>query len=146
LLNIVPITLKEARRFVTEHHRHRRQPPGGLFAVGLAAEGKIAGCVIVGRPVARLLDDDYTAEITRLCTDGSRNACSMLYGAAWRAARAMGYRRLITYTLPEEGGTSLRASGWTVVAEVAAQTWHRTRRPRVDLYPQQRKLRWEKAA
>jgi hypothetical protein len=90
-----------------------------------------------------MLSDGWTAEVVRCCTDGTRNVCSMLYGAAWRAARALGYRKLITYTLAEEGGASLRASGWSVVAETSGGTWDRAERPRVDTHPTQAKLRWE---
>lgn len=100
--------------------------------------------VIVGRPVSRHLDDGWTAEVTRLCTDGSRNACSLLYAAAWRACRAMGYQRLITYILDSEPGTSLRAAGWTVVGQTKAQSWSRPSRARLD-QPLQTKLRWEVA-
>lgn len=112
-LSVVPMTLREARAYVDEHHRHHRAPQGGLFAIGAAEDDAIVGVVIVGMPVARMLADGFTCEVTRLASDGSRNVCSMLYRAAWRAARAMGYRRLVTYTLPEEGGTSLRAAGFT---------------------------------
>src|SRR5688572_24232208 len=103
------MTLTKAFDFVTKHHRHHKRPQGGLFAVGCAVDGhdEPCGVAIIGRPVSRMADDGWTVEVTRLCTDGSRNACSMLYRAAWRAARALGYRRLITYTLPEEGGASL---------------------------------------
>lgn len=137
------MTLTEARSFVEQHHRHHRKPPSGLFAVGVEC-GSVCGVAIVGRPVARMLDaDDYTAEVTRVCTVGCRNTCSMLYGACWRAARALGYRRLVTYTLPEEGGTSLRASGWKCLGEAGGGTWSRRTRPRVDTHPMQTKLRWE---
>lgn len=143
-LSVTPVTLGEARAFVAAHHRHHRPPQGGLFAVGVTDGLAVVGVAIVGRPVARLLAlDEYTAEVTRLCTDGTRNACSMLYAAAWRAARALGYRRLITYTLPDEGGASLRAAGWRVVAETKGGTWSRRERPRVDMHPTQSKLRWE---
>ena len=142
-LYVAPLTLREAARFVADHHRHSRPPRGGLFAIAAARDGEVVGVVIVGRPVARHMADGWTAEVTRLCTDGNRNACSLLYGAAWRAARAMGYRRLVTYTLATEPGTSLRASGWRCVAEVRPQRWHRAGRPRVDLHPLQTKLRWE---
>jgi len=98
---------------------------------------------MVGRPVARLLHDGWTAEVLRLCTTGERNACSMLYGASWRAARALGYRRLVTYTLPEEGGASLRAAGWRCIGEAGGGSWSRAERPRVDTHPLQAKLRWE---
>lgn len=145
-LSIVPMTLREARAFVDEHHRHHRAPQGGLFAVGAAdAGGGIVGVAIVGNPVARKLNDGWTAEVTRLCTLGGRNACSMLYAACWRAARAMGYRKLVTYTLPEEGGASLRAAGWRCLGEAGGGSWSRRSRPRVDLHPTQVKLRWEVA-
>jgi hypothetical protein len=88
-------------------------------------------------------DDGWTAEVTRLCTDGTPNACSMLYRAAWRAARSLGYRRLITYTLAEEGGASLRASGFTLLGEAGGGSWSRGNRPRVDKHPTQGKLKWE---
>lgn len=144
-LQIHPVTLKEATAFVKRHHRHHRPPQGGLFAIGVADEGAVEpnGVAIVGRPVARMADDGWTAEVTRLCTDGSRNACSMLYRACWRAAKAMGYRRLITYTLPEEGGASLRGSGAKLLGEAGGGRWSRESRPRVDLHPTQRKLLWE---
>lgn len=147
-LFLVPMTLKEAFAFVAVHHRHHRPPQGGLFAIGAASAsggpwGAIHGVAIVGRPVARMINSDFTAEVTRLCSDGERNVCSMLYGAAWRACRAMGYRKLITYTLPEEGGVSLRASGATLIGEAGGGSWARKRRPRVDTHPTQAKLRWE---
>jgi hypothetical protein len=147
-LSLVPITLREARAYVLEHHRHHKPPQGGLFAIGADKEGEIVGVVIVGKPVARMLDDDYTAEVTRLASDGSKNVCSLLYAAAWRAAKAMGYRRLVTYTLPQEGGSSLRAAGWTLIGEAGGGSWSRptSGRPRVDTHPTQTKLRWEMAA
>lgn len=103
----------------------------------------MVGVAIAGNPVARMLNDGLTIEITRCCTDGTRNACSMLYGAVWRAARAMGFRRGITYTLPEEGGASLRAAGWRLVGEAGGGSWDREGRPRTDKHPTQTKLRWE---
>lgn len=144
-LSVVPMTLREARAYVDEHHRHHRAPQGGLFAIGAAEDDAIVGVVIVGMPVARMLADGFTCEVTRLASDGSRNVCSMLYRAARRAARAMGYRRLVTYTLPEEGGTSLRAAGFTLIGEAGGGSWNRplSGRPRVDLHPTQQKLRWE---
>jgi hypothetical protein len=99
--------------------------------------------VTVGRPVARHFDDGYTAEVTRCCTDGTPNACSKLYAAAARAAKALGYRRLITYTLKSEPGTSLKAAGWRVVWEVKGRTWSCKSRPRVDKAPTEDKLLWE---
>jgi len=144
-LVLKPLTIKRAREFVKENHRHSSVPVGGLFAVGAITKESedLVGVAIVGRPVARLLQDGFTAEVTRLCTDGTKNACSMLYGSCWRAARALGYRRLVTYTQESELGTSLKASGWRVVAEVRAQAWCRPSRPRTDRSVRQKKLRWE---
>lgn len=159
-LQVVPITLKEANAFVDEHHRHRGAVAGAKFALAVAARHEIgaptpgqagygmcvdtiAGVAVVGRPIARELDDTFTVEVNRCCTDGTPNACSMLYGAAWRAARALGYRRLVTYTLAAEPGSSLRAAGFKVVAEVRGRSWSCTSRPRVDTDPLQDKLRWE---
>lgn len=144
-LRVVPMTLREARAFVAEHHRHHRAPQGGLFAIGGAVGEYVCAVVIVGKPVARMLADGWTAEVTRLCSVGTENACSMLYAAAWRAAKAIGYRRLVTYTLAEEGGASLRGAGWRLVGEAGGGSWSRTSRPRVDTHPMQRKLRWEAA-
>lgn len=123
-----------------------RPPQGGLFALACSDGERIRGVAIIGRPVAReLASDDFAAEVTRCCTDGARNACSILYGAAWRAARALGYRRLVTYTLATEGGASLRAAGWACIGEAGGGSWSRTSRPRVDTHPLQVKLRWERA-
>jgi hypothetical protein len=146
-LFLVPITIQDAKAFVRRVHRHHGPPVSGLFAVAAGDDlGAVRAVAIVGRPVARALQDGWTAEVTRLASDGARNACSMLYAAAWRAARALGYRCLVTYTLQSEGGASLRASGFRVVGEVRAKTWHTPSRPRVDLQPLQAKLRWERAA
>lgn len=152
-MTIVPLTLREARTYVESVHRHHRAPQGGLFAIGLAEDmplkagvSEIVGVVIVGRPVARGLHDDFTCEVTRLATDGTRNACSMLYRAAWRAARAMGYRRLVTYTLASEPGTSLLGAGFKAVGEVKGRSWDTPSRPRVDKHPLQDKIRWELVA
>lgn len=142
-LTIVPCTIGEAREYVRRHHRHHRPPVSGLFAVAVAAGDRVCGVAIVGRPSARLLDGGTTAEVTRTCTDGTPNAISALLGACWRAARALGWLRLVTYTLPEEGGGSLRASGWTCVGAAGGGSWDRASRPRVDMHPTQTKLRWE---
>jgi hypothetical protein len=142
LAHVVPISRDEAKAFVRAHH----PPVSHKFSIAVADEdGKVRGVAMVGRPVARALDDGWTLEVTRVATDGARNACSMLYGAAWRAARALGFRKLVTYTLPEEGGASLRAAGWRVVAEAGGGSWSCPSRPRVDKHPLQRKLRWEAA-
>jgi hypothetical protein len=144
-LELTPVTFREACAFVRVHHRHHEPPRGCLFCVAASNDERIVGVAIVGRPVARMLGDTFTAEVTRVCVvDGIKNACSMLYGACWRACRAIGYRRLVTYTLPEEGGASLRAAGWKCIGEAGGGSWSRADRPRVDTHPTQTKLRWER--
>jgi hypothetical protein len=142
-LNLTPITLREANAFVALHHRHHA--PVGFHIASLAvSDGEtVRGVAIIGRPVAITLDDGWTAEVQRCCTDGARNACSMLYGASWRVVRNSGYRKLVTYTLPTEGGASLRASGFRLIGEAGGGAWNRRDRPRVDTYPLQKKLRGE---
>ena len=145
-LQLVPVTLSDAHEFVRQHHRHHRPSVGGLFAVAAACDGVVVGVAVIGRPVARRLQDGWTAEVTRVATDGTRNACSILYGAAWRACRALGYRRLVTYTLPEEGGGSLRGAGWKCLGQAGKKGGGGgdcATRPRVDRHPTQEKLRWE---
>jgi hypothetical protein len=149
----VPVNIGDARAFVDRHHRHHRAPLSGLFAIGCAMQdgsafcqccGGIVGVVIVGRPVARALDDEWTCEITRLaCFPEARNAPSFLYRSAWRAARAMGYRKLVTYTLASEPGSSLLGAGFISVAEVRGRSWHTPSRPRIDKHPTEDKIRWE---
>jgi hypothetical protein len=142
-LEIVPVSLEEANAYVDRLHRHHGPVVGHKFSIGCARDGEIVGVVIVGRPVARGRDDGWTLEVTRLCTDGTRNACSLLYAAAWRAAKAMGYRRIGTYTMASEDGASLRAAGWRVVHEVRGRSWSCQSRPRIDKHPTQGKLLWE---
>jgi hypothetical protein len=133
--------------FVERHHRHHGPPQGGLFAVGLGEGEDVIGVAIIGRPVARMLQDGWTAEVTRLCVlDGHPNACSMLYAAAWRACRALGYRRLITYVLASERGDSVRAAGWREVGHTTGGNWSRPSRPRVDTHPLEQKVLWERIA
>jgi len=120
-LRIVPITFREACQFVTLHHRHNKAPQGHKFSIGLKFIGSLFGVAMVGRPIARALDDGETAEINRTCVIGFDNANSMLYGACWRACRAMGYRRMVTYTQADESGASLRAAGARRVKELAAR-------------------------
>lgn len=144
-LRPVPITLREAHAFVKAIHRHHKPARGGKFAIGASADGKVVGVVVVGRPVAAGAQAwGWTAEVLRLATDGTKNACSFLYAAAWRACRAMGYQRLITYTLNTEPGVSLEASGWQKVAETKGGSWNCKARPRVDQHPTQRKFRWQR--
>lgn len=139
-LHVVPISYAEASAFVDDWHRHNRAPRGHKFSIGVATEdGTLVGVAMVGRPVARHYDDGATLEVNRTATDGTPNANSMLYGAAWRAAKAMGYRRLITYTQAGESGASLRAAGWTVLAQRKARPgtnrgWSVPSRPRDTEY------------
>lgn len=141
-LRVVPCTITRARAFVAEHHRHLAPPVSGLFAVGIARGEDLVGVAIVGRPVARELQDGRTAEVTRVCTAGERNACSMLLSACRRGAHALGYQRLVTYTLTSEPGTSLRAAGWHEVASVRGRSWNCPSRPR-SASPARDKRRWE---
>jgi hypothetical protein len=143
MLRVQPIKFDEACAFIRTHHRHHVPPQGWMFGVSVADESRVVGVVTIGRPVARRFDDGWTLEVTRLCTDGTKNASSMLYGAAYRAAKALGYRRIITYTLESEIGTSLKASGWREVHKTAGGAWGRSSRPRVVKAPITRKTLWE---
>lgn len=138
------ISLDEANAFVEELHRHHPPVVGHLFSIGAFLGEHLVGIVIVGRPVARMRDDGLTAEVTRLCTDGTRNACSFLYGKAARAAFALGFLRIGTYTLPDEGGASLRAAGWHLIGERGGGEWSvPSRRRRSARFPTGTKLLWE---
>lgn len=142
----MPIDLADANAFVKQHHRHHKPVVGCKFTLAVALGVEIVGVAIVGRPVGRHADDGFTLEINRLCTDGTRNACSWLLGRVRRVAGAMGYRRVITYTLPEEGGASLRAAGYRLVNTTAGGgSWHAPNvgRIRVDKHPLQAKFKWE---
>jgi hypothetical protein len=133
-LRVVPVEFVEAREFVRQHHRHHQPPQGHKFSVGVAAGRTLVGVAIVGRPVARHLDDRQTLEVTRTATDGTRNVNSMLYGACWRAARALGYGRLVTYTQAGESGASLTAAGYRILAQRPARPgWDMPGRPRRQL-------------
>ena len=145
-LYIVPIRFKEACQFVRRYHRHHKPPVGHICSVACANEDRIVGVAIIGRPVARALDNGLTAEVTRLCADGTKNVCSMLYATAWRAVRALGYKKLITYILDSEPGTSLRAAGWKTIGKCGGGSWDRKERPRVDDHPTQQKIRFERTA
>jgi hypothetical protein len=146
MLEIVPCELSEANAFVSQHHRHHGPVVGHKFSLAVSDGEKVRGVAIVGRPCSRMLQDGETLEVTRVATDGAINACSALYSACWRAARAMGYRRLVTYILAEELGTSVRAAGWQQVGATRAESWNRKTRPRVDRHPTQSKIRFEIAA
>lgn len=142
-LEIVPCELSEANEFVRNFHRHHFPVVGHKFSLAAYDGSRIVGVAIVGRPVARFFDNGLTLEVNRVATDGTKNACSILYGAARRATFALGYKRLITYTLPSEGGASLRASNWKLLGEAGGQSWNRKSRPRVDKAPLQKKFLWE---
>jgi hypothetical protein len=141
----VPLELAEANEIVARLHRHHQPVVGYKFAIGcMTTDGSgILGVAIVGRPVARMNDDGWTLEVTRVATDGTANACSFLYGAAWRAARELGWKRLITYTLKTEPGTTLKAAGWRLIGERGGGSWNRENRPRVDKAPTGVKLLWQ---
>ena len=143
-LSVVPCHLDEAKAFVAQHHRHHKPPVGHKFSLAVADEaGKVRAVCIVGRPVARMLDDGMTLELTRLASDGCPNACSCLYGAAWRAAKALGYGRLITYILNDEPGVTLKAAGWKCLGQRGGGSWSVPSLPRVDKHPLQKKLLWQ---
>lgn len=145
-LRIVPISFADACEFIAAWHRHHQPPVGHKFSLGVADAGHLVGVAVVGRPVARHLDNGHTLEVIRTATDGAPNANSMLYGAAWRAAKALGYDRLITYTQEGESGASLRAAGWRVVAERPARPgWHTPSRPRENRNDYVQRYLWEAA-
>lgn len=144
-LILKPITYAAACKFIEEHHRHHKPPQGHKFSISLVTDcGELCGVVCVGRPVARGLDDGWTAEVTRLCTNGIKNGCSMLYSAAAKAAKAMGYKNIFTYILEEESGISLKASGWEIDGFVPGRSWTCPSRPREDKHPTVNKIRWIK--
>jgi hypothetical protein len=140
------IDFSDAAAFVSEHHRHHTPPVGHLFSLAAYDGERLCGVAIVGRPVARRRDDGLTAEITRLCTDGTRNAASFLLGRAAKAAFALGFKRIGTYTLKREPGTSLMAAGWTLIGETPGKSWSVPSRPREDKHPIEPKLLWEVTA
>jgi hypothetical protein len=147
-VEIVPVLLKEATEFVANFHRHNLPPRGGVFSVGASDGARLVGVAIVGRPIARSLQDGTTLEVLRCCVvdDAPKGTCSALYGACWRAARALGWRRLLTYTLQAEGGASLRGAGWKVIAERAArdpEKWRNRPGREWQAVVGQAKLLWE---
>jgi hypothetical protein len=129
-LRLIPVTLAEANQFVGEKHRHSDPTIGNRFSLGVELEGKLVGVAIVENPKARMSNRREMAEVTRVCTDGTKNACSILYAACARAALAMGYTRIKTFLLATEPGTSVEAAGWKYDGEVEAQQWDRPSRGR----------------
>lgn len=143
-LQLAPIAFEDAADFVRRHHRHHTPPVGHKFSIAALSGGELVGVVIVGRPVARRRDDGMTLEVTRLCTAGHKNACSFLYGAAARAAFALGYSRIGTYILKRETGASLAAAGWKLIAETPGRSWSVPSRIRDDKHPLEPKLLFER--
>src|SRR3990167_5522326 len=132
---VIPVSLADANAFVERLHRHHKKVQGHKFSLGAELAGAVVGVAIVGRPVSRIRDDGRTLEVTRLCTDGTRNACSFLYGAARRAAAALGYKRIGTYLLSTENGASVKAAGWQWVSHTTGRSWSCPSRQREDKHP-----------
>ncbi len=146
-LVVIPLTLKQMNELVERWHRHHKKVQGHRFSLGVEADGELVGACSIGRPVARGCDPYLTAEVTRLVTDGTYNACSILYAAAARACMAMGFRKIQTYILETEAGTSLKAAGWYPVAVTTGGDWNHSKayagKRRTD-QPQMPKQRWER--
>lgn len=134
-LRHVRVTLAEANAFVREYHRHHKAVAGHIFSIGAVLDDELVGVVIVGRPVSRVRDNGMTVEVTRLCTDGTRNACSFLYGAAARAAFALGFKCIGTYILAHEDGATLNAAGWRMIGQTPGRSWSTPSRLRTDKHP-----------
>ena len=143
-LQLRPCDFQTAVRFVGEHHRHNKPPIGHKFSIACYAGDRLCGVCMVGRPIGRYLDDGLTLEVNRCCTDGTRNACTMLYGAAQRAAAALGYKRLITYTLESENGSSHRASNWVCDGQDGGTHWTGQRYEQTEMVLGEMKVRWRK--
>ena len=143
MMEIRPITLKEANEYVNKHHRHHKGTVGHKFSIACYDDDRLVGVAICGRPVSRYLDDGFTCEINRLCTDGTRNACSILYGACARVAKGMGYHRIITYILESENGASLKASNFTCEGVAGGTHWTGVRNKGQNI-PHEMKTRWSR--
>lgn len=142
-MEIRPITFREASDFINKYHRHHKATVGHKFSIGLYEEEVLVGCAVCGRPVSRYLDDGLTCEINRLCTDGTKNACSMLYGACCRIAKEMGYKKVITYILQSENGASLKASNFICDGEAGGTHWTGKRSKNQNI-PHEMKTRWHR--
>lgn len=143
-LEIRPCNFQTAAEFVHAHHRHRKAPVGHKYSIAIYDGERLCGVCMVGRPVSRYLDDGLTLEINRCCTDGTKNACSMLYGTACRAAKALGYKRIITYTRDDEPGTSLKASNWICDGSAGGVQWTGQRYEQTEMILDVMKIRWRK--
>lgn len=140
-----PLELKQANAFVDSLHRHHDPVHRDKYRIGCELDGKLVGVVQVGRPVSRILDDGTTLEVTRLCTDGTKNVCSFLYSKAARIAKELGYSKIITYILDTESGDSLLATGWHLEADgVGGHSWNTPSRPRQTTAPTCKKRRFAK--
>lgn len=143
-LRIRPCTFRMAKDYVAQYHRHHAPSVGCKFCISAVLDDRIVGVAICGRPVSRYLDDGFTLEINRLCTDGQKNACSILYGACVRIAKEMGYKKVITYILQSESGISLKASGFVCEGDAGGCFWTGKRTKDISGYPHERKTRWSK--
>lgn len=143
-LEIRPCDFGTAKEFVRQNHRHNKPPVGHKFSIAVYDDDRLCGVCMVGRPVSRYFDDDLTLEVNRCCTDGTKNACSMLYGAAWRAAKALGYKRLVTYTRKSENGASLKASNWICDGDAGGTHWTGERYVQEEIVMDELKVRWRK--
>lgn len=144
-MQIIPLDLKTANEFVTKHHRHNRKVTGHKFSIGLEKDGQLIGVAIAGRPVARLLDNGKTIEITRVCVKPQqKNACSKLLARMKQLCQLMGYQKIITYTLQKESQSSLKAIRARIVANVKPSKWDSPSRPAIHqpVYDEP-KYRWE---
>ena len=159
MIEAKPLSLKEAQIYIDTKHRHHKSSHRDKFRIGAVKDGELVGVVQVGRPVSRRLDDGYTLEVLRLCTDGTRDVCSFLYSRSARIAKELGYKKIITYILETENGSSLKASGWKLEQEgVGGGSWDVPSRRREiqptqislieemnkDKYPTCKKQRWSK--
>ena len=143
-MRVAPITFREASVYINQYHRHHNATVGCKFCISVVDDdGQLHGVAVCGRPVSRRLDDGFTLEINRVCTDGMRNACSMLYGACVRIAKAMGYKKVVTYTLQSEDGASLKASNF-IYDGIAGGTHWTGSRSRGQNIPAEMKKRWVK--
>lgn len=143
-MKAVPLERPEACEFVDKLHRHHQGVKQDKFRIGAEVDGQLVGVIQVGRPVSRALDDGKTLEVVRLCTDGTRNACSFLYSRAARVAKELGYEKIITYILDSESGDSLKATGWHKEADIRGKSWNCPSRPRTTTAPTCNKQRWVK--
>lgn len=142
-ISICPIDFKTANEFVSTIHRHHGKVAGHKFSIAITDGENIRGVAMVGRPISRHKDDGWTLEVTRCCTDGVENGCSMLYRSCWRAAQALGYKKLITYTLFNESGSSLKGAGWKLLGINRGGSWNVKSRPRINASPTCPKSVWE---